>query len=314
MPTWNPAGFGALSAAQQTKCAPKFSFFPKGGEDRNVPHAWGKTAQMAAGNYRDDTMFNIVLTSSNNLPGIIAAAVPMLHVTPVHPLLVMGSTNLPASCTGFVAQPTTPDIFLHKGAAAGTAPAAAAEDTPTAETATDIAESARVAGPADAAVAVAVAAAEAAAPAAAPAVVAAPVASAEASAPAAEANGTAATAATAAVIATAARQLLSSSSSSSSSSSEDTLKWAGDWQEDAAVQAGRHLLGGEAVTTPAMYRLSYSLNGSTPVDTGDVSIMTPVQRITLTGLRAYPDVSASQQQQQQHEQVQQQQQEGSRRD
>jgi hypothetical protein len=288
IPTWIPAGFVALSAAQQTKCAPKFSFFPKGGEDRNVPHAWGKTAQMAAGNYRDDTMFNIVLTSSNNLPGIIASAVPMLHVTPVHPLLVMGATNLPASCTGFVAQPTTPDIFLHKGAAAGAAPTAAAEDTPAADTAADVAESARVAGPADAAVAAAAVGEAAEKP----------------SAPAAGANSTTVTATVAAVNATATRQLLSSSSSSS----EDALDWS-DWHDDAAAQAGRHLLGGEAVTTPAMYRLSYSLNGSTPVDTGDASIMTPVQRITLNGLRAYPDVSApQQQQQQQHEQMQMQQQ------
>jgi hypothetical protein len=56
---------------------------------------------MAAGNYQDDVMFNVVLTSANNLPGIAAGAVPVLHVQPLHPLLVLGSSGLPKACTGF---------------------------------------------------------------------------------------------------------------------------------------------------------------------------------------------------------------------
>jgi hypothetical protein len=59
-----------------------------------------------------------------------------------------------------------------------------------------------------------------------------------------------------------------------------------------ASHFGRQLLAGEAVTLPASYRLQYSLNGSEPVDTGDLNPMTsPFHRITLKGLSAYPDVS-----------------------
>lgn len=216
-----------------------------------MPHAWGKTAQMAAGNYRDDTLFNVVLTSTNNLPGIVAEAVPVLHVQPVHPLLVLGASNLPPSCTGFMPQQTAPtDLFVSKATAvagdAAAGPAAAVEHQLPAVT--DIAESAHVDGPA---------------------------------VDTASADG-------------AARHLLESSSSSwvdwqAGNSAE------GEWYQPAA--AGRQLLGAEQVTLPALYRLEYSLNGSVAVNTGDLSVaQNPVHKITLSGLKNYPDVSGRKEQ------------------
>jgi hypothetical protein len=336
------ADFGAITAAQSSRCAPKFSFFPKGGEDRNVPHAWGKTAQMAAGNYKDDILYNVILTSSNNLPGIVAEAVPMLHIAPVHPLLTVGSMDLPASCTGFVAQSAGPDVWASKGAegtGAGADTAAAAD--PAAAKAVDVAESAQVGGPADAAAAAEAAAApEAATPAAAVAAeeeeaTTAPAEAAieepeapiepDAAAIVAHKAAVAAKAATEtlkqAVAAAAAAGSNSTAASSSTSSSADAIKllqpdnstatnrqllssssiWSGMGGEDESLSAksvmvshfGRQLLGGEAVTLPASYRLQYSLNGSEPVDTGDLTpMMSPFHRITLNGLSAYPDVSS----------------------
>jgi len=279
-----------------------------------VPHAWGKTAQMAAGNYRDDTLYNIVLTSTNNLPGIVAEAVPILHIQPRHPLLVMGSTNLPASCTGFVPQPAPEALVSNEPSPAaktapgepdaadkpadGADPAVAAQDAAVA-----IAESAQIAGPGESAAAemLAVSSKEQlqekqqqqqqqqqkpagqetpanttldATP--------------EAAAVSSNASNATAGQAQQQETATTARALLHSGSSSSS------VRDAGlDWQEEELMwgQQGRKLLGGEAVTKPASYRLEYLLNGSTPIDTGDVNMLTPVQRITLNGLKDYPDVS-----------------------
>jgi hypothetical protein len=260
---------------------------------------------MAAGNYRDDALFNIVLTSTNNLPGIVAEAVPMLHIQPVHPLLSIGSTNLPASCTGFVPQKAGPDTWVNKNGAAAepTQPDAAAAD---AAAAVDVAESAQVEVPSELVPAAPVeeipvepdAAAYAAHLAGLRAKQAAAAAAAATAAAAAAAGGGGPTAAATmdAASAAATRQLLQSSSSSSDSSDSmvgSLMDWQQEGEEDAGMQQqGRHLLAGEAVTVPASYRLQYSLNGSTPVDTGDISVMAmPFQRITLSGLKNYPDVS-----------------------
>lgn len=288
-------GFGVLSVAgEQSRCPPQISFFPKGGEDRNVPHAWGKTAQMAAGNYRDDTLFNTVLTSSNNLPGIVAQAVPMLHIQPVHPLLVVGSTGLSSSCTGFGARSS--DTTVHKAAAVAPKAAAGA--------AQDVAESARVTDADDMAAFESSSVEElqqdqqpsgkqqqaneqqqqeGTTPANAQ------QASSAAAGVAAAASPTNGTTASGGGV-TASRQLLHDIGSSVSRVSDAVV--AGEPQDESTWAAtGRHLLAGEAVTTPALYRLQYSLNGTNSVDTGDVNMMSPVQRITLNGLRNYPDVS-----------------------
>jgi hypothetical protein len=243
---------------------------------------------MAAGNYRDDALFNIVLTSTNNLPGIVAEAVPMLHIQPVHPLLSIGSTNLPASCTGFVPQQAGSDAWADKGAAAAgpgqTDPAAA-----DAGAAVDVAESAQIEGPSDLAPAPPVEEVPVEPDAAAYALHLAGLRDKQAAA-VADTPAAAITMDADSATAAATRQLLQSSTSSSNSHTGSPI----EWQEEQVrmQQQGRHLLAGEAVTVPANYRLQYSLNGSTPVDTGDISVMAmPFQRITLSGLKNYPDVS-----------------------
>ncbi|WIA36757.1 hypothetical protein OEZ86_008025 [Tetradesmus obliquus] len=45
-------------------CQPSISFFPPGAEDMNMPLAWGRTAQMAAGNFAADVMVQYQLNDS----------------------------------------------------------------------------------------------------------------------------------------------------------------------------------------------------------------------------------------------------------
>jgi hypothetical protein len=86
---------------QAANCGLNFNFFPPGAEDRNVPAAWGKTAQMAAGNMADDIVYAVVLRGSLNVPGTDAIGIPLLQVVPDHPLLRPGLAGVARSCLGF---------------------------------------------------------------------------------------------------------------------------------------------------------------------------------------------------------------------
>jgi len=95
-------------AAWAGDCSPSVSFFPTGGEDFNVPVAWGRTQQRKAGNPYTDQLFTVLLSSNNNLPGSFAAGVPTLQVLPVHPLLRLGATDVNATCRGYNNAPAPP--------------------------------------------------------------------------------------------------------------------------------------------------------------------------------------------------------------
>jgi hypothetical protein len=92
----------ALSATTTgTTCGPEFNFFPPKFEEAALPTAWRRSAQTDAGNEREDELFNVVLTSSHNLPGVDAvAAAPVLYVLPRHPMLIKGAT-VSTECMGY---------------------------------------------------------------------------------------------------------------------------------------------------------------------------------------------------------------------
>lgn len=88
----NPAAAGvAFLGSQAQQCEPSggplMTFFPDGAENQNIPTAWGRTAQTAAGNTATDQLYTIALTSTNNIPGTLIMGVPVLQVLPKHPLL-----------------------------------------------------------------------------------------------------------------------------------------------------------------------------------------------------------------------------------
>jgi hypothetical protein len=56
---------------------------------------------MAAGNYDADIMYTIALSSIVNIPNTDAVSKPVLHVQPVHDLLVAGKSNVSQACMGY---------------------------------------------------------------------------------------------------------------------------------------------------------------------------------------------------------------------
>ncbi|KAF8065510.1 hypothetical protein HT031_003111 [Scenedesmus sp. PABB004] len=92
-----PAGGAAVSGSP---CGPTVTFFPPGSEDRNVPTAWGRSAQLAAGNDDPARMFTVVTPSELHVPGSDRRAPPTLQVFPVHDLLRINATGLAPECLG----------------------------------------------------------------------------------------------------------------------------------------------------------------------------------------------------------------------
>lgn len=91
----------AASAGNGLSCAPKISFFPPGAEDKNFPTAWGRMAQLAAGNTNSSRMFSIVMPSASRVPGTRSLGYPTLQVYPIHDLLIPGRGNLSEECLGY---------------------------------------------------------------------------------------------------------------------------------------------------------------------------------------------------------------------
>jgi hypothetical protein len=73
-------GLLSLALGSDSPCGPAISFFPRGGQNMNIPSAWGKDLQSRAGNNADDQLFTVALTSSNNMPGTIFDGTALLQV------------------------------------------------------------------------------------------------------------------------------------------------------------------------------------------------------------------------------------------
>lgn len=87
------------ASATNSACAPTFNFFPYS-KNTSLPTAWTLAAQRRAGNTRNDMLYNVALTSADNLEAVDApAAAPELTVVPVHDLLVVGSSPS-STCLG----------------------------------------------------------------------------------------------------------------------------------------------------------------------------------------------------------------------
>lgn len=96
------AATGSAAAAEQgSSCDPKITFFPPGSEDKNFPTAWGRMAQLAAGNMNSSRMFSVVMPSASIIPGTHSLGYPTLQVYPIHDLLVLGRGNISEQCLGY---------------------------------------------------------------------------------------------------------------------------------------------------------------------------------------------------------------------
>lgn len=98
---WIAGTIVAAAAVKDTECGPTVTFFPAGSEDQNRPFAWGRTAQMAAGNFAPDVMFTIAMPSLVNIPGSSALSKPVLQIQPLHDLFVVGNSNISRECMGY---------------------------------------------------------------------------------------------------------------------------------------------------------------------------------------------------------------------